>query len=84
MSQPFAGETRIFPFNFAPAGWLQCQGQLVPTEEFPALFAAIGTTYGGDGATTFALPNVAPLESADGSPVSVCISLYGEVPAGGG
>ena len=83
MSEPFLGETRLFPFDFAPAGWLGCQGQLLSTEEFPNLFAAIGTTYGGDGTTTFGLPNVAPLESADGSPVSVCISLYGAAPAGG-
>jgi microcystin-dependent protein len=83
MSQPFAGETRIFPFNFAPAGWLACQGQLLSTDEFPGLFAVIGTTYGGDGTTTFALPDVAPLESADGSPLSVCISLFGADPAGG-
>jgi len=83
MSEPFVGETRLFPFSFAPNGWLACQGQLVPTEQFPSLFAAIGTTYGGDGTTTFALPDVAPLESADGSPVSVCISMYGAPPAGG-
>ena len=83
LSQPFVGEIRNFPFNFAPAGWLTCEGQIVPTEELPALFAAIGTTYGGDGTTTFGLPNAAPLESADGSPVSVCISYYGAPPAGG-
>ena len=82
LSQPFVGEIRNFPFNFAPAGWLACEGQIVSTEQLPALFAAIGTTYGGDGMNTFGLPNAAPLESADGSPVSVCISYYGEAPAG--
>lgn len=82
MSEPFLGETRIFAFGFAPAGWLACEGQLVPVAEFPDLFKLIGTKYGGDGTTTFALPNVAPIES-EGGELSVCISLFGAAPAGG-
>jgi microcystin-dependent protein len=53
----YIGEIRIFAGNFAPVGWLFCQGQLLPIREYEALYALIGTTYGGDGSTTFALPN---------------------------
>ena len=81
MSEPFVGETRIFAFGFAPAGWMACEGQLVPVHDLPQLFALIGTTYGGDGENSFALPDVAPLES-DGTPLSVCISLFGANPSG--
>jgi microcystin-dependent protein len=58
MSTPFIGEIRIFGGNFAPAGWAFCSGQLMPISENDALFALIGTTYGGDGQTTFALPDL--------------------------
>lgn len=57
MSEPFIGEIRIVPYNFAPLGWADCNGQLLSIAENDALFALIGTTYGGDGQTTFALPN---------------------------
>lgn len=59
MADPFLGEIRIFAGNFAPQGWALCQGQLLPIAGNDALFALIGTTYGGDGQTTFALPNLA-------------------------
>ena len=59
MSDPYIGEIRVFGGNFAPVGWLLCQGQLLPISEFDALFNLIGTTYGGDGQTTFALPDLA-------------------------
>lgn len=59
MSTPYVGEVRIFAGNFAPVGWLLCQGQLLPISEYDVLFNLIGTTYGGDGQTTFALPNLA-------------------------
>ena len=59
MSAPYIGEIRIFAGNFAPVGWLLCQGQLLPISEYEALFNLIGTTYGGDGQTTFALPDLA-------------------------
>jgi microcystin-dependent protein len=58
MSQPFIGEIRMFGGNFAPAGWAFCEGQLVPISENDALFTLIGTTYGGDGQETFALPDL--------------------------
>ena len=58
MSQPYVGEIIMFGGNFAPAGWAMCQGQLMPISENDALFNLIGTTYGGDGQTTFALPDL--------------------------
>ena len=54
----FVGEIRIFPINFAPRGWAPCNGQLLPISQNTALFSILGTTYGGDGRTTFALPNL--------------------------
>lgn len=58
MSQPYVGEVRAFGFQFAPANWAFCNGQLMDISQFSTLFAVIGTTYGGDGAQTFALPNL--------------------------
>ncbi len=58
MSEPFVGEIRSFGFNFAPTGWAQCNGQLLPIAQNTALFSILGTTYGGDGKSTFALPNL--------------------------
>ncbi len=58
MAQPYVGEIRMFAGNFAPAGWMLCEGQLVPISENETLFNLIGTTYGGDGQSTFALPDL--------------------------
>jgi microcystin-dependent protein len=58
MAQPYVGEIRLFAGNFAPAGWMFCEGQLLPISENETLFQLIGTTYGGDGEETFALPNL--------------------------
>ena len=58
MAQPYVGEIRMFAGNFAPAGWLFCDGQLLPISENETLFNLIGTTYGGDGEETFALPDL--------------------------
>ena len=58
MSQPYVGEIRMFGGNFAPAGWMFCEGQLLPISENETLFNLIGTTYGGDGQETFALPDL--------------------------
>jgi microcystin-dependent protein len=58
MADPFIAEIRIFPFNFAPKGWALCDGQLLPLSQNTALFSLLGTTYGGDGRSTFALPNI--------------------------
>jgi microcystin-dependent protein len=58
MAQPYVGEIRMFGGNFAPAGWMFCEGQLLPISEQETLFNLIGTTYGGDGQSTFALPDL--------------------------
>lgn len=70
MSEPFIAEIRIFAGNFAPRGWAFCNGQLLPISQNTALFSLIGTTYGGDGRTTIALPNLkgrAPMHPGRGS-----------------
>jgi len=58
MADPFVAEIRIFPFNFAPRGWAFCNGQLLPISQNTALFSLLGTTYGGNGQSNFALPNL--------------------------
>ena len=58
MADPFVAEIRIFPFNFAPKGWATCDGQLLPLSQNTALFSLLGTTYGGDGKSNFALPDL--------------------------
>lgn len=58
MADPFVAEIRIFPFNFAPKGWAFCDGQLMPLSQNTALFSLLGTTYGGDGKSNFALPDL--------------------------
>ena len=74
MSDQFLAEIRIFPFNFAPTGWAFCNGQLMPISQNTALFALLGTVYGGDGKTTFALPNMldnAPMQPGQGQGLSL-------------
>ena len=69
MAQPYVGEIRIFAGNFAPAGWMFCEGQLLAISENETLFQLIGTTYGGDGQSTFALPDLRgrlPIHQGDG------------------
>lgn len=69
MSEPFLAEIRLMSFGFAPKGWAFCNGQLLPINQNQALFSLLGTTYGGDGRTTFALPNLsgrAPAHAGDG------------------
>jgi microcystin-dependent protein len=58
MAEPFLGQILLVPYNFAPSGWALCQGQILPIAQNTALFSLIGTTYGGDGKTTFALPDL--------------------------
>ena len=70
MSEPFLAEIRIFGFNFAPRGWALCDGQILPINQYQALYSLMGTTYGGDGRTTFALPDLrgrVPLHEGQGS-----------------
>src|SRR2546423_3028306 len=74
MSDPFVAEIRIFPFNFPPKGWAFCDGQLLPISQNTALFSLLGTTYGGDGKSTFALPNLqgcAPMHAGQGPGLSL-------------
>jgi len=74
MADPFVAEIRIFPFNFAPKGWAWCDGQLMPISQNTALFSLLGTTYGGDGKSTFALPNMqgnAPMHPGQGPGLSL-------------
>src|SRR5918997_1731319 len=74
MSDQFLAEIRIFPFNFAPTGWAFCNGQLMPISQNTALFALLGTTYGGDGKSTFALPDMqgnAPMHPGQGQGLSL-------------
>lgn len=71
---PFVAEIRIFPFNFAPRGWAFCNGQLLPLSQNTALFSLLGTTYGGDGKSNFALPNMqgnAPMHPGQGPGLSL-------------
>jgi microcystin-dependent protein len=74
MADPFVAEIRMFGFNFAPTGWAQCNGQLLPLSQNTALFSLLGTTYGGDGKSTFALPNLqgnVPLHPGQGQGLSL-------------
>jgi microcystin-dependent protein len=74
MANPFIAEIRIFPFNFAPTGWAMCQGQLLPISQNTALFSLLGTTYGGNGKSNFALPNLqgcAPVGWGQGAGLSL-------------
>jgi microcystin-dependent protein len=58
---PFLGQIQAFPFNFAPEGWLPCDGRLLDVTDNTALFVLLGTLYGGDGQTTFGIPKIAPI-----------------------
>lgn len=74
MADPFVAEIRIFPFNFAPRGWAFCDGQLLPISQNTALFSLLGTTYGGNGMSNFALPDLqgsAPMHPGQGPGLSL-------------
>jgi len=74
MADPFVAEIRIFPFNFAPKGWAWCNGQLLPLSQNTALFSLLGTTYGGNGKSNFALPDMqgrAPMHPGQGPGLSL-------------
>jgi len=74
MADPFVAEIRIFPFNFAPNGWAFCDGQLLPLSQNTALFSLLGTTYGGNGKSNFALPDLqgrAPMHPGQGPGLSL-------------
>jgi microcystin-dependent protein len=74
MADPFVAEIRIYPFNFPPRSWAFCDGQILPISQNTALFSLLGTTYGGDGKSTFALPNMqgnAPMHPGQGPGLSL-------------
>ncbi len=77
--EPFLGQIEAFPYNFAPRGWMVCTGQLLPINQNQALFALIGTNFGGDGRTTFALPNLKGKEPLAG--LRYCIAINGIFPS---
>lgn len=77
--EPFIGQIQAFPYNFAPKGWAACTGQTLPINQNQALFALIGTTFGGDGRTTFALPNLQGKEPCPG--LQYCIAMIGIFPS---
>lgn len=78
---PFLGEIQIFAFNFCPAGWVPLNGQLLPINQYQALFTLLGTTYGGDGVTTFALPKWGSMFTANGGALTPCIAMQGVFPS---
>ena len=78
MDQPFIGQIQIFGFNFAPRNWAKCEGQLLPIDRNQALFSLLGTDYGGDGRTTFALPDLRDDNSITQTP---CIAIQGLFPS---
>lgn len=78
MSETFLGQIELFPYAFIPMNWLSCEGQLLQIQQYAALFSLIGNTYGGDGVSTFALPN---LKGKEPDPhMSYCIALQGSFP----
>jgi len=79
--EPFIGQITLFGFNFAPRGWAPCQGQVLPISQNQALFALLGTNFGGDGRTTFALPDLRGKEPV--SATQYCIALQGVFPSRG-
>jgi microcystin-dependent protein len=95
MAEPFVAEIRVFPFNFTPTGWVSCAGQLLPISEHTALFSLLGTRYGGNGKSTFAVPDLrdrAPMHPGPSAPAAAsdskqpyltmnyCIALQGIFP----
>ena len=80
-AQVYIGQTITVPFNFCPKGWLEMNGTLLPIADYEVLFQLIGTTYGGDGQSTFALPHSQPEFTADGHMLRHCISTYGIFPS---
>ncbi|ABM35914.1 phage Tail Collar domain protein [Polaromonas naphthalenivorans CJ2] len=77
--EPFLGQIQLLPYNFAPNGWAFCEGQLMAISQNTALFSLLGTTYGGDGTTNFALPNLKGKEPDPNT--HFCIALVGIYPS---
>src|SRR5690349_8164826 len=81
LSDPFLGEIIVVAFNFCPVGWMAPNGQLLSISQNTALFSLLGTTYGGNGTTNFALPTVKPIFTATGAPLTQCIAVLGVFPS---
>ncbi len=79
--EPFIGEVELFPYTFVPTGWSLCDGKLLNIQEYQALYAIIRVTYGGDGITTFALPNLLGTEPIPFT--KFCIAIQGYFPSRG-
>jgi microcystin-dependent protein len=79
MMEKFIGQIQLFPYNFAPKGWETCEGQLLPISQHTALFSLLGSQFGGDGRTTFALPDLRGKEPAPNT--RYCIALEGIFPS---
>jgi len=80
-SNPFIGEIEIYGFDFCPVGWATLDGQLMSIQQNTALFSLLGTTYGGNGTSNFALPRAKPLYTATGAKLTQCIALQGIFPS---
>lgn len=72
--EQFLGSIQLFAFNFAPVGWMLCDGRLLPIAEHTAVFSLVGMTYGGDGVRTFGLPNLKGKEPVSGSAYYICMN----------
>lgn len=81
MADTYLGDVRAMGFAFAPRGWAECRGQLMPINQNRALYALLGTQYGGDGQTSFALPALPGVPAQNGTVLTWCISLQGQFPA---
>ena len=77
----YIGQICLFPWSWAPRGWAKCDGQLLTIQENPALFSLIGTEFGGDGRTNFALPKMTPIKAESGGDVAFFINLEGVYPS---
>lgn len=73
---PFIGEIELFPYSFAPKGWMACEGQILNIVQYQALFALLGATYGGNGTTTFALPNLLGTEPIPNTKYYIAVTGY--------
>jgi microcystin-dependent protein len=78
--EPYLGEIRLFPYNFVPAHWAACNGALLQISHNTALFSLLGTAFGGDGQTNFALPNLGQVTAVNGGQGTYCIALQGQYP----
>jgi len=80
-TDPYVGEIQTFAFSFCPLGWVKLDGSLYPISEYETLFNLIGTNFGGDGISTFAVPKWGPIYTANGGTLLPCISLFGTFPS---